>query len=518
MVNKKLICAVMIPLFIFSSCSKKSENAVRTINDEQQIIYNEKADKVMKTETVYVNLDSSGNLKKITVSDWIHTERDSVYVDDVSILDDITNVKGFSTPQIVGDKLRWNMDEQDLYYSGTTNKTPPILFNIEYYLDGKKMTPEEISGKSGEITIIIRIRNNLLKEVTVKGKKYTVSLPAAVLGGMILPGNIFTEVRVENAQKFNDGTKQLVGFATIPGFNESLGLSSGSANEIIQPFVSDEIVVKAYADNFSLENMYFAVIPFATLNYDMLIPESLGDAGTAIAAVKAFRDALQKLDPDRIVYSLISDEAKMNSLLDAASDVSSLYEVNKNLIQLAEKYSTPENIATFKRLIEIMNTPEVKAVLEVISDPEVMSFISGLPAIMDNFGDIEPLLNELQKDLSRPEVQKELKNLPQSMETLSQITAVLSQNKREIDAVVEALDGSGGQSLGTILEGINTEEMENLENKYGNVIEDSDLLVALAEEWLKFGGEYGLFSGKEENMSYSLMFIYKTGSIRSAVS
>lgn len=469
----------------------------------------------MKTETVYVNLDSAGTLKKVTVSDWIHTDKASVYVDDVSILDDIKNVKGNGTPQIVGNKLRWHMDEQDLYYSGTTSKTPPVLFDIEYFLNGKKVSPEEISGKSGEVIVSIRIRNNLLKEVTVKGKKYTVTLPVAVLGGMILPGNSFTDVTVKNAQKFNDGSKQLIGFATVPGFNESLGFST---NDMLQPFVSDEITVKAHTEKFTLENMYFAVVPFATLNYDMLVPESLGDAGTAISAVKALRDALQKLDPDRIIYSLISDEEKMNSLLGAVSDASSLYKGNMNLIQLAGKYSTPENIAALKRLIEILNTPEIKAMLEVISDPEVLSFISGLPAIMDNFGDVEPILNELQKDLSRPEIQKELANLPQTMETLSAITTVISQNQRELDAVFEAIDGNGGQSLESILDGIDTEEMENLENKYGGVIEDSDLLVSLAEEWLKFGGEYGLFSGKEENMNHSLMFIYKTDSIRSPIS
>ncbi len=512
--RKKLVCVIVLSLLILSSCSRNHQNTIQTINDNQQNVYTEKADKVMKTETVYINLSSSGGLKKITVSDWIHTNRAGVYVDDISILDNIRNVKSFIVPQNVGDKLRWHMDDQDLYYSGTTNKIPPVLFDVEYYLDDKELKPDEISGKSGEVTIKIKILNNLLKEVTVNGQKYSVGLPAAVLGGMILPGSVFTDVTVKNAQMFNDGSKQLVGFASIPGFNESFGLSS---NEIFESFVSDEITVKAYAEKFMLENMYFAVVPFATLNYEMLMPESFGDAGTAIAAVKAFRDALAELDPDRIIYSLISDEAKMNSLLGAVNDASVLYKENENLIQLAEKYSTPENITALKRLIEILNKPEVKAMLEVISDPEVLSFISGLPAIMDNFGDIEPLLSELQKDLSRPEVQKELSSLPQTMETLSQITTVFSQNKKEIDAVFEALDGGGGRSLESILESIDTEEIENLENKYGDFIEDSDSLVALSEEWLKFGSEYGLFSGKEENMSYSLMFIYKTDSIRPAL-
>ena len=513
--NKKLVCAVLIPLIMFSSCSQKSGKTVAAINDGQQILYDEKAENVTKTETVYVNLDSSGKPQKVIVSNWIHTEKASVYVDDVSILDNIKNVKGVRLPQTVGDKIRWHMDEEDLYYSGTTNKTPPVLFDVEYYLDGVMMTPETIAGKSGNVSISIKIRNNLLKKVVLAGAEYTVSLPAVVLGGMILPDSVFSNVTVINAQKFNDGSKQLVGFATVPGFNESLGFASET---MMQSFVSDVITVNAYAENFSLENMYFAVVPLATLNFEMFLPESLGDVGTAVAAVKAFRDAIQTLDPDRIVYSLISDEAKMNSLLGAVSDASDLYEKNKNLIKLAEKYSTPENIATLKKMMEILDAPEVRAMLEVIADPELLSFLTGLPLISEKFGDIEPFLIELQKDLSRPEVQKELASLPQTMETLSEITSVMSQNKREIDAIFNAIEGGGGQSLESVLAGINAEEMQNLEDKYGDVIEDSELHVALAEEWLKFGGEYGLFSGKEKNMDGSVMFIYKTQSIRPSIS
>ncbi len=502
-------------LMLFSSCGRQ----VKTVEQPQnELLQNrqsaEKADDARKTETVYVNLDASGKLKKITVSDWIHTDKSGVYVDDVSILENIKNIKGNVSPQINGNNLRWHMEENDLYYSGTTNKIPPVLFDVEYYLDGKKTEPEEIAGKSGNVVIRIVIRNNLFKEVTVNGKKYTVTLPTAAVGGMILPGGIFSDVTVKNAQSFNDGSKQLVAFATLPGFNESFGFSEESVGGVTELFAANEITVTAHAEKFNLENMYFAVVPLASLNFDMMMPESVGDVGTAVNTLKAFRDAVQKLDPDRIIYSLISDEEKVNSLIDAINDASVIYEENRNLIELIGKYSTPENIAAIRRLIEILNTPEVKAMLEVISDPEVQSFITGLPVIIENFGDIEPVLNELQKDLSRPEVQKELSNLPQTLETLSDITTVLSENEKEVDAIFSALDGNDTDSLESLLGSINPEDIEMLEDKYGDVVQDSDLLVALAEEWLEFGRDYGLFSGKADGMSFSLMFIYKTESIR----
>lgn len=516
---KKIMPIFLLPLLLFFSCGRDENiDFLQQNNDYPQPIFTEKAENVIKSETVYINLASSGNLKKITVSDWIHTEKSGVYVDDVSILDNIKNVKGNSQPQRENGVLRWHMDENDLYYSGTTNKTPPILFSVEYFLNGNAIEPEELAGKSGETVISIKIRNNLFKEIYIDGERYTVSLPTVAAGGMVLPGDIFTDVEVKNAQSFNDGSKQLVAFATLPGINESLGFTANSTHGFTDMFTADEIVIKAKAENFRLENIYFAVLPLASLNFDLAMPESVDDVGAVVSAIKAFRDSVQELDPDKIIYSLISDEKKMSSLLGAVNDASVLYDENRNIIELAGKYSSPENIAALQRLIEVLNTPEVKAMLEVISDPEVQSFITGLPIITENFGDVEPLLTELQKDLSRPEVQLELSSLPHTVEKLSKITKVLSENEREIDAIFSALDGSGTQSLEALVESINPEDFELLENKYGDVVEDSELITALAKEWLEFGGEYGLFGGGADNMSVSLMFIYKTEVIRPAVS
>ena len=51
------------------------------------------AAEVTKDESVYVNLDSSGKLDKITVSDWLHSTDSNGKFEDESELDDIKNVK-----------------------------------------------------------------------------------------------------------------------------------------------------------------------------------------------------------------------------------------------------------------------------------------------------------------------------------------------------------------------------------------------------------------------------------------
>ena len=48
----------------------------------------------------------------------------------------------------------------DIYYQGKTDKELPVKQTISYYLDGEKMDPDEIAGKSGKVTIRFDYKNN----------------------------------------------------------------------------------------------------------------------------------------------------------------------------------------------------------------------------------------------------------------------------------------------------------------------------------------------------------------------
>ncbi len=501
-------------MFVFSACNRQTpQNNTQHPTEAVPEVYNERAGNVIKTETVYTSLDASGNIINLSVTDWLHTDKGNVFVDDISNLENIQNIKSNAQPVRENGILRWHMKGTDLYYTGTIRKVPPVAFEISYYLEGEKILPDNLAGKSGNVTIKIKIKNNAVKEVTAEGIKRKIYLPVIAVGGMILPENVFSSVKVENGQSFGDGTKQLVVFTSLPGFSESLGFAQRNSDGIGGLLVSDEITVSAVAEKFSLENMYFAVLPLASLNFDIAMPETVDDVKTALSALRSVQNAMNKIDPDRLIYSFLSDEAKVNSLLDAANEAAELYNKNQRLIGLIGKYSTPENAQAIDELLEALNEPEVQAVISVISDPEVQSFINGLPIIMENFGKVTPILGELQKDMSDTEVQNEISALPETVNKLSEITKVLSENEKEINALLSVLDDNGAQTLENLFASIDPEDFEGLEDKYGGYIEDSDLIVSLTEEWLKFGQEYGLFTSSAENMSTSLMFVYNTKSI-----
>lgn len=510
--NKKTVVGfILVITLIFSSCGNEEvkENQ-KNQTDLSQPSYSEKAQNAIKSETVYINLDSSGNVEKILVSDRLSVEKSGVYVDDVSNLENIKNIKSEIAPDTSSGTLRWHMQSTELYYSGTTDSEPPISYEINYFLNGEKISAQEISGKNGEIKIQIRIKNNAIRNVTVDGKAYSVSLPVVVAGGMILSASIFKNINLENAQSFSDGSKHLVAFASIPALNESLGLKS--ENGITDAITADEITVTATASNFSLENMYFAVIPLASLNYNIELPDSASEINNAINSINGLKKAFDEIDPNRIIFSLLSDESKVNSLLTALNEASNLYESNRYLIELADKYSTPENVKLLQTLIETLNSPEAKAMLSVISTPEVQSFISDLPAFIEAFENIKPLLEEIHKDLSDSEVQNEIANLPETADRLSNISKIFSENQKEINSILSMLDGNGVHSLELLFKNINPDDFSF--GEYGELIENSDLTFALVEEWLKYGREYRLFTDAADDMSTSLIFIYKTSSIK----
>lgn len=130
------------------------------------------AQSVTKDETVYVNLNHEGEVKDVTVSDWLYSDQSDIEILDKSILTDIKNVKGEELPDIKGDILTWKTNKGEIYYQGKTKIDLPLSVEISYSLDGKKIDPELLAGKSGKFEMIINIKNNESHDVMINGKLY----------------------------------------------------------------------------------------------------------------------------------------------------------------------------------------------------------------------------------------------------------------------------------------------------------------------------------------------------------
>lgn len=518
---KRIIALLLAAMMLLcTACSGKGDDTTTTNDGQDEYIqpsYDTAAGSVTKTETVYVNLKANGDVSKVSVSDWLHTDKNEVYVDDMSDLENITNVKSKVTPVTDGEKLRWNMPDTDLYYSGTTDRELPISVQLKYYLDGQEIKPEDLAGKSGEVKIDVKMINNASKDGFVNGKKHKVYLPMLVVGGMILPEGTFSGVTVKNGQSIGDGSKEIVVFTGMPGFSESLGFSEKDLGDLGGLVIGSEASITATVENFSLGNLYFAALPIASLNLDIAAPETVDDLKSTLAALKTFQNALNKIDPDKLLYSMITDKDKVTTLMNTLTKTIEVYKKNQNLVKMLGKYATPENAEAIKTLLESLNDPDVQNALKILADPTVQKLFNKLPGIMEGFEAVSPLLNEMQADLAKPEVKAELDNLPETMKTLSEISDTLNANSKEINAIVALLSDDGTDMVNTLLESIDLDDFKGLGDKYGDLVSDGDVLVALVQEWLNYGKDYGLFTKSAEGMKTSLSFILTTESISAPV-
>lgn len=211
-----------------------------------------------KVETVYVTADANGAVNDVIVSEWLKNAAASSQLTDSTELQDIVNVKGSETFNRNNDgTLTWNADGSDIFYQGTTDKELPVSMKITYTLDGKEISPEELAGKSGKVTIRFEYENTAKQTVNVDGKDIEVYTPFAMVSGMMLDSDKFSNVEISNGKVISDGGKYIVMGVALPGLKESLNISDDKWEEIddseeIEEKLSNSFEITADTKDFEL--------------------------------------------------------------------------------------------------------------------------------------------------------------------------------------------------------------------------------------------------------------------------
>lgn len=187
-----------------------------------------------KDETVYVKVDDAGNQKDVTVSDQLKNISSLGTIDDVSDLKDIKNVKGDETFSENNGKLVWQGDKKDICYQGTTTKKIPVGMKVTYELDGKKVSADDLEGKSGHLKIHYEYQNT-----SADSGKYT---PFLMATGLLMDGEKFLNVTVDNGKVISDGDRDIVIGMGLPQLKEQLTSVSSKVDDLDIP---DSFTVEA---------------------------------------------------------------------------------------------------------------------------------------------------------------------------------------------------------------------------------------------------------------------------------
>lgn len=251
---KKILAAVLSCTVLLGAGVTAWALADQSKNEEQEpetaeVSAPDKETRNEKDETVYVLVGADGSVKKIIVSDWIKNTLGSASVADKTELSDIVNVKGDEAYSVNGDNMKvWDAEGNDIYYQGNIEKELPVDLRVSYTLDGSPISVAELAGKSGKVTIRYDYQNNQYSTVDIDGKPEKIYVPFAMLTGMMLDNDVFTNVEVKNGKLINDGDHTIVAGIAFPGLQSNLNISENKFS------VPSYVEITAEVKNFELAN------------------------------------------------------------------------------------------------------------------------------------------------------------------------------------------------------------------------------------------------------------------------
>ncbi len=136
-------------------------------------------------ETVYVITEPDGSAQKIIAAGWFKEEEGA-----------------------------------QAYQMTDTMEELPVTIKISYWLDGREVTPEEVKGASGQLTIRFDFTNHTLHNVEVGGRQEAFHVPFLVLTGMILDSDKVSHPQITNGRLLHDGDRIIAAGIALPGLSD----------------------------------------------------------------------------------------------------------------------------------------------------------------------------------------------------------------------------------------------------------------------------------------------------------
>lgn len=269
----RVVAGALVFSMIFAGGTQFTAYADKTVSESQEISsdtdslldevnLNVKQKNIDKDETVYLISDAEGNVTDTIVSDHLYNEDKASTIDDTSSLTDIENTNGTETFTQDGDKLTWQADGNDIYYQGHSDQEAPVQQKVSYQLDGEDISPEDLAGKSGKVTIRFDYSNNTSYSEKIDGKDIDVVVPFAALTGVVLDDH-FSNVQVSNGRVIKNGSKSIAVGYGLPGVKDSLESGGGSFDKDVE--MPEYFEITADVDDFELSTAMTAVINAGSL-------------------------------------------------------------------------------------------------------------------------------------------------------------------------------------------------------------------------------------------------------------
>lgn len=237
-----------------------------------------------KSETVYAVMDADGNTTDVSVSEWLKNEGKSNNLSDYSNLKNIKNTSGDEKMSRDGNKLVWAAKGKDIHYTGDYDGELPVKVKVSYYLNGTKVSADEIAGKKGNV----KIRFDYDINDSVKENGYSLTRPYAIVSAVVLSNDNFTNVTVNNGKAVNDGNSTAVVGIALPGMSDNL--------QIDELDIPDHVTINAKTTNFEIDGTYTVADSGFMNDMDTTkLDDATGQVDELESALDKLSDASKKL-------------------------------------------------------------------------------------------------------------------------------------------------------------------------------------------------------------------------------
>ena len=356
------------------------------------------------------------------------------------------------------------------------------------------------------------MKNNIVQEIEANGVKYTMYAPLAMVGGLILPYENFTNISVTNCMSVGGGSYEAIVMTGAPGLNESLNLDNLNISGFEDFSFPSTFTVTATVTDFTLGDAYFAAMPLSALNMDIEMPQTIEDAKNLLSEVKNVTSLLEQIDPNQVVAEFMTDTNKIKEMLDIMQKGLKVYNENKKMLETMTTLLTPENINTLTNFINSLEGEDMQSLMNVMSNvPALKSVLGSLMNISDDIDEVMPILEQFSAALEDPEVAASMEKLPETLNTLSELMTYLNENKELLDVLTKLTESDNMNSLTNALDSMASHTSSLGTADVQGLSGEAETLIAKMQAWLQAG--YRIYTSAPAYMQTNCMFIYKTDPI-----
>ena len=441
--NLLFMAVITAAALLLSACGKTELNANTASADaasSQESDLSFQAEKAVcaseKEETVTVKADAEGKPTKITVADRLKGTESGDFILDQTNLSNIRNTDGDEEFQLSEDgSLIWQSLGEDISYEGESDQELPVGVQISYYLNGKKVSAEEIAGASGEVRVRFDYSNTKRVEVTRDGEDKSLLMPYLFMTMALLPSDSFTDLQVENGKVMEMSGKELIVGYAVPGFMDSLKLNDWEVTEDME--LPEYVEFSGHTENFGLE---FTATMVTDGLFEEIEEEDLSDLDELTDKMEELSDASSQI-------------ADGGSQLADGGDLFGIY-----LSQYTSGVDTA--MSTMVTTLDTINT-QVSAAMTA-SQSQLAGASEALTALASDAAKISELLQAEESAIAK--LDEASGNLSSAETALNSLLSVHPEISAEEAAELQTALSDASSSITAAKEGLlNTENIESIQ-------------------------------------------------------